>query len=227
MAADDVTSIYNLALNAVGARSNVASRTENSREAQVCELWYTVVRDTVFAAAPWPELTRLAYLTLLDTRDEEAAWANTNARPGFAYSYQMPADAIRPQYLTNFDRFLLTSYPEGKFALDTNTQDAILAYTTRDLAPSLWPAQLKMAMVYGLASHICLPLTGKPGRAKQLVDQANLILTAARETSANSSNETFDYVPDWIAARGFSGNTVSDRFIYPVGSLLTVSAGVN
>ncbi len=220
---NDITSLYNLALNAVGARSNVASPTENSREAQVCELWYTVVRDAVFASAPWPELTKLASLEVLDTRDTEEDWVATNARPGYAYAYAMPADAARPQYLTNFDRFLVTSYDDNRQVLVSNTEAAILAYTAKNLSIQIWGAGLQMAMVYGLASHIVMPLSAKASRAKQLVDQANNFIVQARETAANTSNETFDYLPDWIAARGFAGANITERFIYPVGNLLTVS----
>jgi hypothetical protein len=219
---DDVVDLYNLALNAVGARNNVASRTELSREAEVCELWFTVARDAVFAAAPWPELTKLAYLTVLNERDAEEDWVATNARPGYQFAYEAPRDMVRPQYLTNFDRFLVTALGD-KQAIVSNTESAILAYTTKDLSPSFWSAGLKMAMVYALASHIVMPLSAKPARAKQAAEQANNAILQARETAANTSNETFDYLPDWIAARGFAGADVSQRFIYPVGNLLTVA----
>ena len=68
----DKTALFNLALNAIGARNNVASPTENSREAQVCSLWYPVVMGQVLSAAPWPELTarcqapRLAAVSIAD-----------------------------------------------------------------------------------------------------------------------------------------------------------------
>lgn len=222
----DKTALYNLALNAVGARSNIASPTENSREAQVCELWYSVVRDAVLAASPWPELTKLASLTLLDERDMEEDWVATNARPGYTFVYELPSDLVRPQYLTNFDRFLLTSYTDDARVLATNTEDAILAYTAGDVAFSAWSSTLSMAMVYGLAAHITLPLTGKASRSKLLADQANNLLWQARETAANSSNETFDHVPDWIAARGYADATVNAGYVYPMGQLLTVVTGV-
>lgn len=218
----DVTNIFNLALNAIGARSNVASPTENSREAQVCSLWYPVVTGSVFSAAPWPELTKLASLVVLDERDFETAWVATNARPGYQFAYAVPDDMARPQYLTNFDRFLLTNYGGTQRAIASNTEDAILAYTSNDLPPDLWGPSLQMAIVYALASHIVMPLSGKVGRAKQTVDQANTLILQAREVSANVSNEQFDFIPDWLQARGMATNT-AQRYIYPYGDLLTVA----
>lgn len=223
---NDVASLFNLALNAVGARNNIASPTENSREAQVCSLWYPVMRDQVFSAAPWPELTKLASLALLDTNDGSADWVSTNARPGYQFAYALPSDLARPQYLTDFSRFLVTSYvDEGvqQQILATNTASAILAYTVKGFDPQLWSPGLQMAMVYALASHIVMPLTGKVTRAKQMVDQANQFITQARETAGNTSNETFDFLPDWIAARGYAGATAGARYVYPTGDLLVVT----
>jgi len=218
----DVTQLFNLSLNAIGARGKVASPTENSREAEVCSLWYEVVKDQIFAAAPWPELTKLASLEVLDERDAEEDWVNTNARPGYAFAYALPDDFAYPQYLSNFDRFLLTAYGDSQ-AISTNSENAVLAYTSKNLVPDRWSPGLRMAIVYALASHIVMPLSGKVSRAKQMVDQANNYIMQAREAGANTSNEQFEHIPDWIAARGYSGSTQSMRYIYPYGDLLTVS----
>lgn len=221
------TALFNLALNAIGARSNIASPTENSREAQVCSLWYEVVRDSVLAAAPWPELTRLASLTLVDTTDPTVDWTNVEARPGYSYVYSLPNDCLQPQYLSNFSRFFLQQYSDKSQVLCSNTPDAILAYTTSDVEPGMFGPGLGMAMTYALASHICMPLSGKVTRAKQMVDQANNFIMAAREDAGNSQNDTYESVPDWLAVRGFANTHVNAaKFIYPYGNLLTVSAGV-
>ena len=79
-----------------------------------------------------------------------------------------------------------------------------------------------MAIVYALAAHIVMPLTGKTSRARTLIQQANDLILAARETAANTSNEVFDTLPDWIRARGYGGNS-AERYFYPTGNLLTVT----
>lgn len=213
--------VYNLALNAIGERSNISAPTEQSRPAEVCHLWYSPVRDQILSAAPWPEATKIAYPALLAVADDEEAWLETEPRTGYQYVYAMPSDALRPRYMSDFSRFLFTSY-NGQRALHSNTEDAILAYTSRLENIALWDPELQMAVVYGLAANICMPLSGKPSRAKMLAEKANEIITSARVAAANANNESYESIPDWIVARGFNHAT-SQRYFHPYGSLLALS----
>lgn len=215
--------VYNLALNAIGERSNVSSPTERSRGAEVCRLWYALVRDAILSAAFWPEATKIAYLGLLDERDSSVDWAEDNARPGYTYAYAMPSDMLRPRYMTDFSRFLLTTIG-GTKVLNSNLTDGALVYTARLEDVSQWNPELQMAIVYGLAANICMPITGKRQRAMDLKNEANDLVLAARVSAANSSNEMHESVPDWITARGYSAARSSDRYFYPYGGLLTVAS---
>lgn len=224
MAISSEVQVYNLALNAVGTRSNISLPTENSREAEVCRLWYSPVRDQILAASAWPEATELRYLALLaeaDT-DGDGVWAAGDPRPGYQYVYTLPSDFLRAQYLSDFSRFLVTAYSENRRGLHTNSYQAMFAYTKSLDVPSLWGAELGMAIVYALAAHICMPLTGKPSRAKALENKANDLVLMARESAANMSQETYESIPDWITARGGSYAT-AERFFQPYGSLLSVA----
>ena len=221
MAISSETSVYNLALNAIGARDNVSSPSENSREAEVCRLWYSVVRDQVLASAAWPEATEIAYLAQL-SEQEDGVWVDGEPRQGYTYAYSLPNDLLRPQYLTDFGRFLITSHTGDQRALHSNTAQAALVYTKRLETISLWNPELQMAIVYALAAHICMPITGKPSRAKMLVQQANEFILQARESAANASQEHHESIPDWITARGYGGIT-TQRYYYPYGSLLSLS----
>lgn len=223
MAIADEVALYNLALNAIGARSNVTATDEASREAEVCGLWYTPVRDQVLAAAAWPETTKIEYLGLVDERDFDQAWVDTNARPGYTYAYEVPDDFLHPQYLADFAPFIVTTYPVDVRVIDTNTQDAILVYTALIENVAVWGPSLQMAIVYALASHICMPLTGKPQRAKMVAERANDLIWAARERAANTSNEQFEFLPEWLAGRGYAGGMQSPRFMYPFGDLFQVA----
>lgn len=224
MAIASEVAIYNLALNAIGARSNLSLPTENSREAEVCRLWFTPVRDQILSAAPWPEAMELRYLSQLKEADEDGdgVWAAGDPRPGYQFVYALPSDCLRPRYLTDFSRFLVTSYSDNRRALHTNVEQAALAYTKQLESVSLWNPELQMAVVYGLASHICMPLTGKTSRAKLMLDKANELLYAAREAGANTSDETHESVPEWIAARGYNFSPAT-RYIYPYGALLSLT----
>lgn len=213
--------IYNLALNAVGEQSNISSPSEDSRPAEVCRLWYTVIRDQVLAAAPWPEATKIAYLPLLAQQDDDETWLETEPRTGYQYVYGAPADMLRPRYMSDFSRFLFSSFG-GQRALHSNTVDAVLAYTSRLENMSMWDSGLQMAIIYGLAANICMPLSGKPTRARALRDQANDLILSARESAANSNNEVFESIPDWITARGYNSGA-GQRYFAPYGSLLSTA----
>lgn len=221
------TAVANLALNAIGDRDNIASLDEVSRQAEVCKLWFSPVRDQLLASAVWPEATKLAYLALLNENDGTADWVDTNARPGYAYAYGLPADYLHPQYLSNYERFLINSYPGDRISLASNAESAILVYTWRNSVVATWSSSLQMAMVYALASHIAMPLMGKAGRAKELADKANNIIWAAREKAANTSNDTLDFIPDWIAGRGYSSGSSAQNFIYPLGDVFMSTSNVN
>lgn len=218
MAASEVE-IYNLALNAVGARNNVSAPDEISVEAETCHLWYALVRDQVLASAPWPEATKFDYLAQTG-EVTDVAWASGDPRPGYSYMYELPSDCLRPQYLTDFGRFAISNSK----SLHTNTYQAILVYTMQLETVAHWTAPLRMAIVYGLAANICMPLSGKPSRARMLVEQANANILSAREAAANTSDEVYEAIPDWIAARGYGDtHNPGSKFIYPYGSMLALT----
>lgn len=223
MAVTDEVGVYNLALNAIGERSNISLPTESSRQAEVCNLWYESVRNQILAAAPWPEAMGLVYLALQDTQDD-ATWTEEEPRRGYNYVYALPEDCLRPRYLDNFGKFLLTERANVRL-LHTNHDQAVLAYTKRLSNIALWSPDLLMAVAYGLAAHICTPLSGKPTRSRVLAEKANEIMLNARANAANSQTEMHEALPDWIKARGYQ-DPQTTQYFYPMGSLLSIS-GVN
>ncbi len=220
MAVTSEVGIYNLALNAIGERSNVSLPTENSRQAEVCRLWYETVRNHILSAAPWPEASGMEYLALVSDREEET-WLESEPRQGYAYVYALPEDCLRPRYLNSFAQFLLSERNDVRL-LHTNQASAVLTFTKRQTNISLWTSDLLMAIAYGLAAHICDPLSGKPSRARVLAEKANDLILSARVNAANSSDERHESLPDWIVARGYQSGTTT-RFFYPTASLLNVN----
>lgn len=221
----DEVSIYNLALNAIGARNNVVSPTEKSREAEVCKLWYTVVRDQILAASPWPCAKAFRRLALLNQREGE--WETISPDPQFAYVFSAPEDMLRPRTLDNFSRFSLSTYPGNIIGISCDYLTPILTYTSRNVNIAMWDAGLQMAVVYGLASYICMPLTGKSARARAMLEQSNALTLVARADSANEDMGTLEAMPDWLIARGFGGPALQSQYIYPHGQLLTLTGGLN
>lgn len=212
--------VYNLALNAVGERANISSPTESSRRAELCNLWYELVRDQVLEAAPWPEATQSKRLAL-SAEAGEAAWAYGDPQPGYSHVYALPADCLRPQYLSTFQPFELTT-EAGVKLLHCNEELPILRYTYAQTNVALWSNNLLMAIVYGLAGHIAQPLSGKTSLTTTLVQRANDTILAARVSTANTPNQLYEVLPDWITGRGYRHEN-RQQFFYPTGGLLSVS----
>ena len=217
----DQVSLYNLALNAIGARANLSDTTDTDYSAEVCNLWFPVIRDTVLAGAPWPSCRSVARLALAAEVTSDT-WDTTEPEPGYSFVYAAPSDMVAPRHLTTFEPFRLTNFAGAK-AILTNTPEAILVYTRRENSIYLWEDSLALAVAYGLAAHICGPLSGKTQKTNMLIQQANALLANAQAEAMNMSMQSYETLPDWIVARGFAGTT-DLRYYYPFGSML---AGIN
>lgn len=216
-----VEAIYNKALSAIGTKASVAATSEATVEAQTCTLWYETVRDMVIAAAPWTSASATASLALFVTRDTAADWVATDPPPGFLYTYDVPGDMLRPRYLTDYGRFEIGMSSANARRLYTNTENAILTYTKRQASVTNFDVELEMAIVFALAAHICMKLTGKRERTSDMLELANARIIGARLNDANSQELIQDTVAPWHAARGI-GLSSDNRYIFPYGPLINV-----
>lgn len=213
-----VLQIYNQALSLVGTRASVSSLTERTRECELCNEHYEVVRDQVLRAAPWACARKAARLGLLAER-EDGDWTAAQPIPPWLFAYALPSDYLHPRMLTAYARFEIATHA-GANALLTNTEDAVLIYTAKETDTSLWDIMLTSAVFLGLAAVIAKPLTGSTRKRQALVEEANMRIMLAREADANLSHDPVEWLPDWLKARGVSGPGNPNRFIYPVGPLL-------
>lgn len=218
----DEVSIYNMALDVVGTRARVSLPSENSREAEVCRLWFGPVRDRILRAARWPSAKAWGRLALLKERADNTTWTDLDPEPGYQFAYAPPSDMLAPRYLAGYQSFNLSSYPGAKTAIMTNQEAALLCYTKRQEVISLWDVGLQMAVVWGLAAYISMPLHGKAARARNAIQEANNLLTTAREDAANTDVEMIESIPSWISVRGYGGTLNSTRYFYPLGGLFSV-----
>lgn len=183
------------------------------------------MRDHVLRAADWPSVLAHQRLAVAKERDVDVAWAADDPTPGWRFAYTAPTDMLVPRYLADFSRFHLGQYA-GSRAIFAQTEDAILTYTTRGTAIADWDVDLKMAIVYALAAHITMPLLAKIGRTQWAEQKANELILMARVNAANLDENTYDTVPDWIAARGYSGSVVPSRYFHPYSPLINVTEGI-
>lgn len=222
MSVTSAVNVFQLALDAVGTRSNISAVSEESREAETCRRWYDTVRDSVFRASFWPALRKTARLALLAERDRSVDWTTLAPDPHWNFVYSLPSDYVAGRHLSTYARFNLAWYSD-RLCLHTDQDAAILFYSFRNENPSAWDATLQMSVVYALAAFIAMPLTGKPSRAKMLMDQANELILTSRVAAANEHQESYASVPEWISARGSSNLAPRTRFIMPYSPLLTIS----
>ena len=220
-----VLDIYNGALSAVHAKGAVSSLTEASREREVCERWYSVVRDVVQEAAYWPACQATIRLALKQERDSTLAWADGNPAPQFLFSYYLPENYLRARYLPGYQPFVIEfDHVEGKLMLSTNVESATLVYSRRSDSVVQWSPGQQLATMYGLASHIAGPLTGDKQLKALNAKLANDILLSAQSAVAGGQDFQIDVMPSIFAARGAAGFASETRYTYPVGSLF---AGAN
>lgn len=220
--------IFNLALGAIGTRTSVSATTEQSREAEVCRQWYDLVRDTVLRAAWWPSVKRWQRLALLAERTNfNADWTRDDPGPQWTYAYALPSDMIAARHLSTYGRFAIelyspTSDPEVK-ALMSDDPEAILQYSKRQEIVGQWDDSLKMAVVYGLAAYITMPLAGKFEVALRMQELANMHILRAREAVANEQVNQYEVIAPWHAARGYAEAPPRTQFLYPYGPALAIT----
>src|SRR5690606_39709181 len=90
--AQDLVTLYNLALSVAGITSGVDSPSEASPEAEQCRLWFEPVRNLILRAAFWPSVKGVKRLGLLATRDTDQDWTSSDPFPGWLYAYALPSD---------------------------------------------------------------------------------------------------------------------------------------
>lgn len=218
--------LYNMALAVAGQDYTIAATSEESVPAEVCELWYENVRQTVLRAAHWNSARRFARLTEEAERDDSADWVAADPNPGWLYSYDLPASMLAPRYLTSFDQFDIGYDNDGK-VLNCNvggsaaTDAPVLCYTVDVTDVTLYEPDLYQAMIYGLAGQIVMPLTGKTSRARNIFDLANGLLMQARAQNANDRYQLVSQRPETLQLRGHVGPSVTNAYFHPYGSLFT------
>lgn len=218
--------VYNQALNLVGSRDNVASPTEPSRRAEVCRRWFGPMRDQVLCAAYWSSAKAYARLAVLAERDDSIDWDATQPQPGYRFAYGVPDDFLLPRFESEYSTFEYGIHA-GSRAVFSNTESLVMFYTKQETAIGAWTHPLYMAIVHALAAQIVQPLAGKRSLARDLADHANNLITQARVTDANMDEFQTDSIPEWLAARGYTGTIPSSRFYYPLGPLVTVGIGLS
>jgi len=221
-----VVEIYNQALSAIGHTGAVSDVAENSREADVCNLWYPLVRDTVMRSAWWPSVRATTSLALLSTRNLDVAWVGGDPAPTFKYAYKAPSDMLSPRYLATYARFDQGIGQDGGqdvAAIFTDATPALLEYARSGVSEGLWDVGLRMAIVYALAAKLAQPITGKAALANSTLQQAMFYVGEAKTEANNVQPMIQQGLADWHAARGYSMSTALTRYVFPLEQLQSLA----
>lgn len=220
---DSVVELWNLALSATNGRGSISSLTETGREADLCRLWYPLIRDMVLKSASWPSTKRYARLALLAERDAGKDWTSADPAPTWRFAYAAPADMIAPRYLSSYARFDY-SVRDSNSVIMTDESLAILHYLVRQTDVTKWDTGLASAVVYSLAAAVSRPLTGKTTLARDLKDLAAETVLLARTEMANESEDNFSQLASWHEARGYDGLPATTQFFWPYSGLSAIGA---
>ena len=103
----DLVGVTNLALQALGTRTTIASMTENSNEAIQANLSILKLRDDLLRMAPWNCGMNTLSLTMISavpgTPENQSPatplWVKGQPAPPWLYEYQYPVDCLRPCWI--------------------------------------------------------------------------------------------------------------------------------
>lgn len=194
--------ICNLALSHIGEQAYITSiePPEGSVHAELCGRFYPKARDMLLESHPWGFATRTQPLALL-----------TETRPGWAFAYARPADALRVLAVLPADGsdtprpYTVEASIGGAYPLVlTDEPDAVVRYVAHSPFPHTYPAMFSMALSWQMAALIAGPiLKGVDGAnmVKNCLQMLQMHLAQAKAADANQAHDRTAPLPGWLEAR--------------------------
>ena len=148
--------IANFALSKIGADGTIESLTENSAEANVCNLWFEHARKQTLAAFNWS----------FAKNRETLATHGDDPSDDWTYRYVYPATCLKARFIFNplgkkADPvpFEIENSDSGTKSILTDGVDAILIFTKDVSTPSLYTEWFIETFSTILGAHISYALT--------------------------------------------------------------------
>lgn len=196
------TEILNMALSHIGIGEEVGNiGTEKSEEAQAGRRFYDIASQVVSTAIPWPFLTKIQALALIET-EPNTEWG---------YSYRYPSDCTNIRRILsgvrNDSRQTRSPY---KIAQDSSgliifsdERDAVAEYRVLPNNPQIYPADYTLAFSLWLAVLMAPRLTkGDPkGLRTKSFELYRFEIDAAKTRALNEQQDEEEPEADWIAGR--------------------------
>lgn len=224
--------ICNMALALSGARSVIASLSENTPSANAASLWYDRDRLYMLRSYRWNFARFQGPLTLLATAPGVDAQPATNLPWPFMpwpYAYALPDNLAKFNYIlplfngvqqvgSGFGAwgsnnigmpvipFALASFqnPSDQTveAIFTNQKQAYGVWTRDITAPGLFDSMFVEAFATRLAASMSMQLNGLSPLVNALYAKAEAIVQQAQAASGNEGTHTMNTEAPWIRARG-------------------------
>ena len=235
--------VANLALDAISFQATLTSLTDGSTAANLISLKLPIVTNRALTAQLW-RFPRAVATLVPNATSSNPLWQNEFALPagalkvvgvlnpndptwrnrpavrefeqGSGVPFDQGANATGPVIWANLPRVPPAAAAAGV------TASLAAVYISSALTYDQWPSSFLDMVVYALAAEIALPLTGNGQLKTQAQQGASQAMRDALLADAPRSLQSTDYVPDWIAVRGF----FADREWRPVEQMIeTFSSG--
>lgn len=188
-----ITDIYNLALSSNGS-ARVSAPGDGSREANVCDLWYPTVKDSILEELPWGFAERNVTLALV------SGSADSPYSDEFTFAYAYPADCLVANRILNTGSDLAkdqipfkrqTNVALNVVYILTNEETAQLIYTAAtESFTTMRSSNIRLALVYHLAAHIANDLKKDTVLRDKNLDAYRSYMALATTKDANESQPT-------------------------------------
>ena len=187
------TQLCNMALMKCAAKPLIASLTEDSENARLCNTFYGAVRDAMLRSHPWNcAIERKTITALSDAPDSD-----------YDYQYQLPTN---PYCLRILQVGTLRQQPiawkvEGRRLL-TNEGSPSIVYVKRITDTNEFDPMFIDALVIKLAIKIAMPLTESASIMDGLIKELEGIsLPEARSIDGQESSVNTMQIDDWTSYR--------------------------
>jgi hypothetical protein len=197
MALTDIQ-ICNMALAHLGQTKFIASLTERSVAAELCNQFYEQARNFALEDFPWPFATKYGTLGLVE-EDPNDDWT---------YSYRYPSDcmAVR-RIVTGLGRanpkpppFEIGADDNGRL-IYTDQEDAVIRYTRLVEDAALYPAVFGEAVSWWLAGLLAPGLAKDRKQAQTAFQMYEIIKGQAYAQQLNEQQQTDEPESEFIRAR--------------------------
>ena len=185
------TIICNAGLIKVGAKM-IASLSDNTKEARICNFQYSISRDFLLAQHSW------SFATKRDTLTADA----TAPEFGFDYRFALPAD-----YLSHLA--LDPDYKEHKVEAGyilCNSSEIDVIYTFKQTTTTMFSKEFDEALACHLGSQIAYSLVQNDALKNSLFQEANHWVSIARSVDSRNSTPIKMKPNTWLDAR-YSGGS--------------------